>query len=91
MKAYQEERFAKYDANSEQKKAIRVMCREIQLGAASANIALAHSGLDLGAINHERFGVDFGAKWDDDPFRFMEGAEWTPLTREGRRLHRITA
>ncbi len=36
-------------------------------------------------------GVDFGAKWDDDPFRFMEGAEWTPLTREGRRLHRLAA
>lgn len=36
-------------------------------------------------------GVDFGTKWDDDPFRLMEGAEWTPLTREGRRLHRIAA
>ena len=33
-------------------------------------------------------GVDFGAMWDDDPFRLMAGATWTPLTREGRRLHR---
>lgn len=45
----------------DQRKNVKVMCREIQLGAASANVAVAHSRLDLGAIDHERFGVDFGA------------------------------
>ena len=44
-----------------QRKAVRMMCREIQLGAVSAVLALEHSGLDLDAIDHDRFGVDFGA------------------------------
>ena len=37
------------------------MCREIQLGVASATQALAHAGIDLKAIDHERLGVEFGA------------------------------
>lgn len=52
---------AKKNWLKDQRKNIRVMCREIQLAAASANIALAHSALDLEKINHERIGVDFGA------------------------------
>ena len=44
-----------------QRKSIKVMCREIQLGVASAHLALANSELDIAAINHERLGVDFGA------------------------------
>ena len=45
----------------EQRKALKVMCREIQLGAAAAMQALADSGLDLQAVVHERFGVEYGA------------------------------
>jgi 3-oxoacyl-[acyl-carrier-protein] synthase II len=44
-----------------QRKSIKVMCREIQLGVASAHLALANSELDIAAIDHERLGVDFGA------------------------------
>jgi 3-oxoacyl-[acyl-carrier-protein] synthase II len=43
------------------RKNLKAMCREIQLGVASASQALAHSGIDLKAIDHERLGVEFGA------------------------------
>lgn len=45
----------------EHRKNLKAMCREIQLGVASAMQALAHSRIDLNAINHERLGVEFGA------------------------------
>ncbi|MBW3541059.1 MAG: beta-ketoacyl-[acyl-carrier-protein] synthase family protein [Planctomycetes bacterium] len=50
------------------RKSLKVMCREIQLGTASAALALEHAGfavgdkgLEPGQLNHERLGVDFGA------------------------------
>jgi 3-oxoacyl-[acyl-carrier-protein] synthase II len=43
------------------RKNLKAMCREIQLGVASAMLALQHSGLQLESINHERLGVEFGA------------------------------
>ncbi|MDA0833096.1 MAG: beta-ketoacyl-[acyl-carrier-protein] synthase family protein [Planctomycetota bacterium] len=43
------------------RKSLKVMCREIQLGVASACMALRESKLDLKTINHERLGIDFGA------------------------------
>jgi 3-oxoacyl-[acyl-carrier-protein] synthase II len=43
------------------RKNLKAMCREIQLGVASAMQALQNSKLDLEAINHERLGVEFGA------------------------------
>ena len=45
----------------DQRKNIKAMCREIQLGVASAGLALKHGGVDLNAIDHERLGVEFGA------------------------------
>lgn len=45
----------------EQKKAIRVMCREIQLGFAAAAIALDHAGIKEGEVVPDRLGVEFGA------------------------------
>ena len=45
----------------DQRKNIKAMCREIQLGVASAGLALQQAGVDLGAIDHERLGVEFGA------------------------------
>src|SRR5690606_32741004 len=42
-----------------QRKFVRVMCREIELGVVAALSAVTQSGLDLDAIDHERFGVDF--------------------------------
>ena len=44
-----------------QRKSIKVMCREIQLGVASALQCLDHSQIDLETVDHQRFGVDFGA------------------------------
>ena len=43
------------------RKSIKVMCREIQLGVASAMQALDQSALAMDQIDHERLGVDFGA------------------------------
>lgn len=43
------------------RKNLKAMCREIQLGVASAMQALETSGLDLEKINHELLGVEFGA------------------------------
>ncbi len=45
----------------EQKKAIRVMCREIQLGFASASLALDDAGITEGTMSPDRLGVEFGA------------------------------
>lgn len=45
----------------EHRKNLKAMCREIQLGVASAMLAVQHSQLDLKTINHERLGVEFGA------------------------------
>ena len=50
-----------YLKEKEQRKRLGVMCREIQMGVASAWQAMEHAGLNLGEINHERIGVDFGA------------------------------
>lgn len=50
-----------YLKEKEQKKSIKVMCREVQMGAASALLALEDSGIDLSTIDHARLGVDYGA------------------------------
>lgn len=45
----------------DQRKWIKVMCREIQLGSAVATLALNNSGIDLEKYPRERLGVEFGA------------------------------
>lgn len=50
-----------YFKAKEQKKSIKVMCREIQMGAAAAMAAMEDSGVDLDSIDHAKFGVNFGA------------------------------
>ena len=45
----------------EQKKALRVMCREIQLGFAAASLALDDAGIKDGDLDPDRLGVEFGA------------------------------
>jgi 3-oxoacyl-[acyl-carrier-protein] synthase II len=45
----------------EQRKNLKAMCREIQMGVASALLALQQAGVDLEKIDHERLGVEFGA------------------------------
>jgi 3-oxoacyl-[acyl-carrier-protein] synthase II len=55
------EDYAKKGLLKEQRRNVKAMCREIQLGVASAVLALRHAGVDLGTIDHERLGVEFGA------------------------------
>jgi 3-oxoacyl-[acyl-carrier-protein] synthase II len=51
----------------EQKKAIRkalkVMCRESQMGVASAQLALADAGIGPGQVDPERTGISFGTDY----------------------------
>lgn len=49
------------------RKQVKVMCREIQLGVASALQAVQQSGLDMDSIDHQRVGVDFGANLMSSP------------------------
>ena len=44
-----------------QRKFVKVMCREIELGVVSALQAVEHSGLNLDDLDRSRMGVDFGA------------------------------
>lgn len=56
------------------KKGLRLMCREIQLGAAAAQLALADSGLDSGSIDPSRIGTLFGSDYIiTSPLDFVEG------------------
>ena len=44
-----------------QRKSIKIMCREIQLGVAAANLAIEDGALNLETIDHDRLGIEFGA------------------------------
>ncbi len=67
---------AKSEYLKSQRKSLKVMCREIQLGVASAPLAMSHAELDLEKINHERFGVDFGANLMFSPPDVLRDACW---------------
>ena len=58
------------------RKSLKVMSREIQLGFAAADMALADSGFDPAIVAPERLGVVFGA----DPI-YSELEEWVPVYR----------
>ncbi|HEX4070349.1 MAG TPA: beta-ketoacyl-[acyl-carrier-protein] synthase family protein [Planctomycetaceae bacterium] len=73
---------AKNEYLKKQRKSIKVMCREIQFGVASASLAIENSGLDMGAVNHERFGVDFGANLMFSPPEVLRDAAWTCVSPE---------
>ncbi len=49
------------------RKSLKVMCREIQLGVASALQAMEDAGLQPGAVAPDRIGVDFGANLMSTP------------------------
>ena len=44
-----------------QRKNIKVMCRDILMGTSAAMLAVEDSGLDMESLDHDRIGVDFGA------------------------------
>lgn len=52
---------AKYTKTKDQKKSLKVMCRDIQLGVVSAWLAMDHGGVAPGMVAPERLGVEFGA------------------------------
>ena len=60
-----------------QRKFVRVMCREIELGVVAALSAVTQSGIDLEAIDHARFGVDFGANLMFSPPSVLKDACWS--------------
>ncbi len=45
------------------KKGLKLMCREIQMGVAAAQLALHHSGVELANIDSKRFGTMFGSDY----------------------------
>lgn len=53
------------------RKQVKVMCREIQLGVASALEALKDAGIEPGTITPERIGVEFGANLMSSPPEVM--------------------
>jgi len=55
------EKTARQRVPRNQRKSIKVMCREIQMGTTSAMMAVEDSSLDLESVDHDRIGVDFGA------------------------------
>ncbi|MBA3314042.1 MAG: beta-ketoacyl-[acyl-carrier-protein] synthase family protein [Planctomycetaceae bacterium] len=72
-----------------QRKFVRVMCREIELGVVAALSAVAQSKIDLEQIDHDRFGVDFGANLMFSPPNVLQDACWsvTERTPEGPKFN----
>ena len=58
-----------------QRRNLKVMSRDIQIGVASAIIGLEHAGLNTEQIDHERIGVEFGSnQMYSPPENLMDGA-----------------
>jgi 3-oxoacyl-[acyl-carrier-protein] synthase II len=56
------------------KKALRVLCRECQMGVAVAQLALGDAGIQLGAIDPDRIGLSYGTDYMLSlPEEFNEG------------------
>ena len=68
---------------SPQKKTVRLMCREIQLGVASANLAVEHANLDPKSIKNDRFGVEFGANLMLSPPEVLKDGCWKCVETQG--------
>ncbi|MCA8989310.1 MAG: beta-ketoacyl-[acyl-carrier-protein] synthase family protein [Planctomycetaceae bacterium] len=66
-----------------QRKSIKVMCRDIQLGVASANLAMDHAGLEEPAEEQTRLGVEFGADLMLSPPDVLFGAAAASRAEDG--------
>ena len=56
------------------RKGLKVMCREIQMGVAAAQLALSDAGLALGGYDPDRTGAIYGSDYIlTDPDEFTEG------------------
>ncbi len=66
------------------KKALRLMCREIEMGVAAAQLALQASGLDLDSFSRDRIGTLFGSDYILTlPSEFSDGVRRC-LDRDGQ-------
>lgn len=70
-----------------QRKSVKVMCRDIQMGVASAMIALEHSGIESGKIDPHRFGVDFGANMMCSPPSVLKNGCWNCVDENETKFH----
>lgn len=68
------------------RKSLKVMSREIQMGVASASLALADAGFNAGSMNSERLGVEFGSNLIFSPPEDLQDACWN-CTDEDRNFH----
>ncbi len=67
------------------RKSLKVMCREIQMGVASALQAMEDAGLPAGSVAPDRIGVDFGANLMSSPPDVLIGAALKSMTeKDGR-------
>lgn len=66
------------------KKSLKMMCREIQMGVAVAQLALSHSGLALAAANLDRIGVVYGSDYMLTTPQEFTGAVRASLTADGK-------
>lgn len=58
------------------KKSLRLMCREIQIGVAAAQLAIADAGLDSAGLDPARIGTLFGSDYIiTSPFEFIDGVQ----------------
>ena len=65
------------------RKSLKVMSREIQMGFAAADLAMADAGLTAGAVAPERFGVVFGSDMIYADLEDLEGT-YRRSARDGR-------
>lgn len=75
-----------YIKEKEVRKNLKTMCREIQLGVASATQALQHAGIDLKGVDHERLGVEFGANLMLSPPDILNSAVDACSQHEGHKF-----
>ncbi len=78
-----DEKVAKEVIPKNQRKNIKVMCRDIQMGTASAMMAVEDSGLDLDTVDHDRIGIDFGANLMFSPPTQLNDPCWNCLDENG--------
>lgn len=84
VRGFEEKKYAK---TKEQKKSFKVMCREIQLGFASASLALDDAAIGEGTVAPERLGVDFGANLMLSPPEDLNDASHACVDEQDHRFH----
>lgn len=58
------------------KRGLKLMCREIRMGVAAAQLALADAGIEPGSLDPSRIGTMFGSDYIiTEPFEFVRGVK----------------